>query len=741
MPKESLSVYFDGVDHISPVLSSLADKTRALDKDSQMLQQTYIAMQNANKSLIAQRTELKVSLETQKNKVSELRAEYKKYGDDMSGLNMKLAIEEQDDLKDKLEEVEDQLKANRKAFNENRETIRKGLLENDFGEDGGTSLNDNGGDGGTSLRDVAKGIFAGQIGQMFASSLSGLGQAALTSAIGAPEASLISDTLSGIISGGAAGAVFGLPGIAAGAALGGASGLISGGTRIFEAKDDAFKDYYGGLYDDVKGLSGDMVEAGSTIAGGREQTRMAFSQRLGGDDRAAAYLAQVEKMAASTNYEYDEIVGYAKLLLNSYDPGEVFGVLRDLSDATAGLDLSSSDVNMMISGLSRMRTTGKATQEYLNYFRERGVDVDQALADSLNVNKSSIAKMVTGGKISGEDAAQAILDFIQQEFGGLSDTLAGTFDAMVDNLGDMESSIRASGGDAYNSLRKSGISAQQEAYEGDLGGALKEINAILGENQARRENLQDQYMREVLDAVLNGKQGSLWAGFNESQRSELMEMSQKFAELSQIYEDSGRTDVEAGAQLEALYERAQSLGQAYYDNSGLVQMLNDTELDEIEAIRQATVGLGDAYTALYDLNQTMSKGLVVRSENPVGEALASAGGALSNWMSRTFGGASDEDIERIEAGRLQLDAVRAQVRGHAYGLSRVPYDEYPALLHEGERVLTASEARAQDAGGAAPISITFTGNTFTGTPEDMAYELAQLILQRLSVERNAAAPK
>ena len=171
---------------------------------------------------------------------------------------------------------------------------------------------------------MAKGLVASQIGQMFASSLGGLGQSFLTSAIGTPGASLISDTLSGAISGGAAGAMFGPWGIAAGAALGGLSGAISGGTKIFEAKDDAFKDYYGGLYEDVSARSGEMVEAGSTIAGGREQTRMAFSQRLGGDDQAGAYLARVEKMAAQTNYDYDEIVGYAKLLLNSYAPDEVF---------------------------------------------------------------------------------------------------------------------------------------------------------------------------------------------------------------------------------------------------------------------------------------------------------------------------------------------------------------------------------------------------------------------------------
>ncbi|CDX05071.1 Hypothetical protein DPCES_5185 [Desulfitobacterium hafniense] len=46
----------------------------------------------------------------------------------------------------------------------------------------------------------------------------------------------------------------------------------------------------------------------------------------------------------------------------------------------------------------------------------------------------------------------------------------------------------------------------------------------------------------------------------------------------------------------------------------------------------------------------------------------------------------------------------------AYGLSYVPYNNFPALLHEGERVLTASEARALKGSNSSNISI--TGNSF-----------------------------
>ena len=727
MPKESLSVYLAAVDGISPVLSSVMDKTRALDKESQELQQTYVALQKASKTLIDRKVELQKALKDASAEVKAAKKNFDELNDSASEDAYNKALQNQQKLRNEYAATNKALQENQKIYKENIETIRKGGLEEQ----------------GTGLSDIAKGLVAGQIGQMFSASLGGLGQSLLTSAIGTPEASLISDTLSSAISGGAAGAMFGPAGIAAGAVLGGVSGLISGQTKIFEAKDDAFKDYYGGLYDDVKGRSGEMVESGSTIAGGREQTRMAFSQRLGGDERADAYLARVEKMAASTNYEYDEIVGYAKLLLNSYDPGEVFGVLQKLSDATAGLDLSSGDVNMMISGLSRMRTTGKATQEYLNYFRERGVDTDQALADSLGVEKSAIADMVSKGKINGEDAAEAILDFIQQEFGGLSDTLAGTYDAMVDNLGDIESSLQAAGGDAYNSLRKVGVNEQMLAYEGELGDAIKEINAVMGENQARKENLQDQYMREALDTLLTGKRGTV---FTTEQQVELNGLAQEFAAAKRQYEESGRTDTEAGAKMESLYEQAQILGQAYFDNSDFVKTLNETEQDEIEAIREATAGLENAYSALYNLNQTMSKGLAVRwtgegvplhTSAPDTRQVEGAENTLTAWRADPD---SVTGSQISAAQKVQADDM-ATARRNAFGLERVPYDDYPALLHEGERVLTAAEARAQDAGAGPSISLTITGNSFNGTSEEMADQLWEIIMRKLEQAYTAAAPK
>lgn len=731
MPNGSLNVYLTAVDGMSPVLASITDKTKALDKESQELQQTYEALQMANKGLIAQKTELQKRLQEVNEEVKAARKQFRELGDEASTDAFNKAVEKQQALKNEIAGTTKALQENQKIYRENIEIARKNAL-------GGESS-------GSDLRAIWSGL---GIGKEVSSLVGQAGGTLLSSALGGDMGSMASNALSSVITGASLGTAIN-PGLgtAIGAALGGLSGLASGAIEQWGSRDDAFKEYYGGLYEDVKGRSGEMVEAGSAIAGGREQTKMAFSRRLGGDKQAEDYLAEVEKMAAKTNYGYDEIVGYTKLLLNSYKAEtkedadgrketDVLDVLMALSDATAGLDLSSSDVNMMISGLSRMRTTGKATQEYLNYFRERGVDVDEALADALGVEKSSIADKVKEGEIGGEAAAQAILDFIQKEFGGLSEGLAGTYDAMVDNLGDMEASIQAKGGDAYNELRKSGITAQQEAYEGDFGEALKEINAVLGENQARKENLQEQYMREVQAAVFEGKHGELWDKLSEEQQGDLTDMAQKFAEAKERYDASERTDWEAGAELEKLYEATLAAGQSYFDNSDEIAMLNDKEVEEIVLIRENSAGLLEATQNIYRQTQELSRGrasvMLTDGKTLIPDQPYAS---RKDYAQRNRAGLPS-------SGGLASPRQTYQRRSHAFGLERVPYDDYPALLHRDERVLTASEARAQDGGaGAQPIQLTVTGNSFMGVGEDLADQLWEIIARKLEQAAVAAAPK
>ena len=65
MPKEGISLYFTITDKGSTVLSSIGDKTKALDKETQRLAQSTAALRKAQNSLMDTQTRHQLKIKEQ----------------------------------------------------------------------------------------------------------------------------------------------------------------------------------------------------------------------------------------------------------------------------------------------------------------------------------------------------------------------------------------------------------------------------------------------------------------------------------------------------------------------------------------------------------------------------------------------------------------------------------------------------------------------------------------------------
>lgn len=285
--------------------------------------------------------------------------------------------------------------------------------------------------------------------------------------------------------------------------------------------------------------------------------------------------------------------------------------------------------------------------------------------------------MVTDGEIGGTEAAQAILDYIQEEFGGLSEKLASTYDAMVDNLGDAEANLNARMGEGYNEARKAGIEAQQEWLDSEeLGDAYEAIGAW----KAELENAKEQYVRDAVNEAMSSEEYQTAQAEGDAAEMGRIIMQAKIQGMNEYNANEGKDEVLAQeiALIDGVREDA-SLNDSYW-NAGY------TLGQEFSKGRAA--GMSDGETVLDAANDAGEK-----AESFIGQSVI---GTIGSWVGSLFGiGGGDDEAE-----------------SNAWGLDRVPYDNYLTYLHEGERVLTASQAREMDRGGMPPINITVSGNTF-----------------------------
>lgn len=239
--------------------------------------------------------------------------------------------------------------------------------------------------------------------------------------------------------------------------------------------------------------------------------------------------------------------------------------------------------------------------------------------------------------------------------------------------------------------------------------------------------------------MLLGEQSDL---FTADQQAVLNGMHDEYEEWAAKYDEGNQ---EAGLQMQSLYEQAQALATAYYESSDTYQNMQDVELDQIEAIRENTAGLAAATNA-YKLAQEQSKGaaavsLSTLSGGQTEEVTFSS--QTGTYRSRYASSLAQEQSEgETEAERTYSSQTGAYRSRYAYGLDRVPYDGFPLIAHEGERLLTAQEAREQDAAEGKPtIQIIITNNNFTGSTEEMAGQLAEVIASELERAAIVAVPR
>lgn len=585
------------------------------------------------------------------------------------------------------------------------------------------------------------------------STLSGLGKAGLTQMIGdtaqgligqyvsskygGETGTLINSALGGAASGAAIGTTI-APGIgtAVGAAAGTVAGFVQGYTKNQENKDDAFKTYVQEQYESTQEEQKQALENGSSIAANREKTKIAYTTMLKSEKEADSLLATLQKMANETPLEYDDVTKLGRTLLTyKYSTKEIPKQMQIIGNAGAATGMNVEDENEIATALGRMKTSKKTTLEYLNIIQDRGVDAIGALAKGNNLTVSQTYYAISKGLLDGEKSAKLISEYMEKTYKNGMKLQSETFLGKQSTLQDAQDNLDAQMGTGYNKVKTKGMQTQIDFLSGSYGDKMGTAYSQIGAWKASEENKKQQMQDDAVKTVLN----------------------------SDMYKNLGSDDASVAKKGEMMAEAMVKANNDYLKTSG-AKLLQQTNISLAQSIQQSS---SDSYqNAGYNLGQTLMNGiqsaidnmdihlptinysgtggkqsypnLVTLGNSKTGTGLKTLGNsgsssALSHVNSKSTSSGGLSSLPK--SGGTGLSTLSGSGSGglsyikRAIGVPYVPRDNYPILAHQGERLLTASEARSQSSQKSAPVTI--TGNSFTVRKESDINEIATALYKKM----------
>lgn len=551
------------------------------------------------------------------------------------------------------------------------------------------------------------------------------------SAYGSKAGSMASGIFGGVASGALMGSVAGLPGAAVGAVIGGISGAVNAEVQDFKDQDEAFRSVVKEDLDTVTRERENSLANGTSVAASREQDRLRFSTLLGGEDKADRFLSGITGFASKTPYGYSQLTALSGELLNyGYRQDEIIPLLTKVGDAGSALGMSAGDRNGLVEALAGLRSAGAVGQNDLAPFLKQGIDVWKYLADSSGKTEAEVQDLVSKGRFSGSKAAEAIAGGMGREYSGGMEKQSQTYSGLQENLQEAQDSVDAARGEGYTGERKEGIQKKISSLNGSTGDALKEAYAMEGKFQASLENRQDELEQNALAGVVSGTVKGEFSGENKARLQELAADYKKSTQLAK------GGDEEAELQAERDIEEAKIIAANEYKATDGYKLQLASDLELAGRIRDDTKMQKEYWQTGYVWGQILSQGLAGGEEADVDSALKPDlySDRIKNAVKQSGLKVPNYDpglgFQNMELGNPAISGRK--VSENATGLNRVPYNNFPALLHEGETVLTGAEARS----GAARPGVTVTGNTFNVRRESDIDAIASQLFDKI---RRAAA--
>lgn len=640
-----ISIVVSAKDQYSTAVTKMRSVSASFTKD---IDGMYKKLDTLDKT----QSRLKVDTDGLRKTMQDAQKQFRKTGDEADKMAAQIASEKYESARRNLKLVSDEAKNTTKQINDLTGALSKADNRAGNFKKGVDQSSKNAG------KSILSSMAGAGIGQMIGSALSEGATSVISSAFGDRTGTMFGTTLSSIAQGAAMGSVAGVKGAAVGAAAGAVSGIISSATYDFSNKDEAYKSAVQEAYTNVTNQQAQDLENGIALAGSREKTQMAFTTMMKDEGKAKDYLAKVKKMADYTPFLFDDLTAMSKTLLTyGYNDKEMIPQLTKIGDAGAALSMNTEDMKMVATAIGRMKSSGKTTLEYINILQDRGINAVGYLAQAGGISQGEVYEKISKGLIPGAEAAKAISEYMGKTYEGAMKLQSTSFEGMQSTLQGLTENLNAAFGEGYIEEYKKGMQEQIDYLQGDAAKEQQEAYKAIGQWKASLENEREKAMREAMQSAMQ----------TDEYRKAKAEGN--------------------GAEMGLIMAKAQIEGEnAFKDTEGYKTMVQ-AEKGLVGSIQNSMKQDKTYWNYGYEMGQEFSRGYLsgrgasyTTYVTPERSKLEEPSAALNNALNRSS----------------LRNPFQKSFNAKAIGMLRVPYDGYPALLHEGEEVRTASAARAGD---------------------------------------------
>lgn len=219
----------------------------------------------------------------------------------------------------------------------------------------------------------------------------------------------------------------------------------------------------------------------------QQNSRAALKVLLGGAEQANAQMNKLDDFARNSPFSKSVFIQAQQQLIGfGMEAGKVIPTLDAIQQGVAAMGGSNEQISEVVNILANVNSTGKITAETFNQLGYRGIDGAELLGKAWGKTAAEIRDEVSKGQIDGKQAIDALVDSMQNRFGGAADNVKQQWSGAVDRIKAAQRDLGAHIAEPFVSAQGGGMAVTWGNQVADVLRAIEKQSVPVMETLTRR---------------------------------------------------------------------------------------------------------------------------------------------------------------------------------------------------------------------------------------------------------------